>query len=312
MRNKRFINICKRTQSELKGYLIQWLRNKKYKPIVGDGYIYAEGTVPILLTAHLDTVHKERVKEVWQTDNVISSPQGIGGDDRCGVYIILQALKKSKARPSVLFCEDEEIGGVGSKKFAKSNHIKKLEKMKYIIELDRKGSNDAVYYNCDNVEFVDWITDQTGYKEEYGSFSDISVLCPACKVAGVNLSCGYYNAHTTKEMVNMSEMAHTTETVVKLIEMDMKDIPAFEYIEAKYTYDRFSYGYDGWSRDWWKGTTNTTWSDGKMFYISWWDEQSDMILEDYIDGNTLYEALGKFFQVYPDVCFNNLIDYCEW
>ena len=48
---------------------------------------------------------------------VAMSPQGIGGDDRCGVWMILQILRTANCH--VLFCEDEEVGCVGAKKFTK-------------------------------------------------------------------------------------------------------------------------------------------------------------------------------------------------
>ena len=69
------------------------------------------------------------------------SPQGIGGDDRAGVYMILEIIKQANCH--VLFCEDEEIGDIGAKKFVKSNMPLPVY---YIIELDRQRHNDAVYY----------------------------------------------------------------------------------------------------------------------------------------------------------------------
>ena len=78
----------------------------------------------------MDTVHKETVKDFYEyydeenERHIISSPQGIGGDDRCGIYMILEILKTHKC--SVLFCEDEEAGGIGSEKFCKTEYITEL------------------------------------------------------------------------------------------------------------------------------------------------------------------------------------------
>ena len=54
------------------------------------GFLYAEGTVPVLLVAHLDTVHRTQPETIcYSADGtVMMSPQGIGGDDRAGVYMI--------------------------------------------------------------------------------------------------------------------------------------------------------------------------------------------------------------------------------
>ena len=76
------------------------------------------------------------------------SPQGIGGDDRTGVYIILQILRQVNCH--VLFCEDEECGGRCAITSTQSGI---LPNTNYILELDTKGENDAMYYGCDNKEF---------------------------------------------------------------------------------------------------------------------------------------------------------------
>ena len=243
-----FIN-CKPTQKELKKLLEEKLLNSDYTDVVtGDGYIYAKGTVPVLLTAHMDTVHKEPVKDFYEyydenkNQHIISSPQGIGGDDRCGIYMILEIIKEHKC--SILFCEDEETGGIGGKKFCKTDLINELKDMKYLIELDRKGKNDAVFYDCENDDFTKFIENNTGYKEAYGSFSDISNLSPACKIASVNFSCGYYNAHTTSEYVIIEEMFNTIETVKKLLTIECEQ---FEYIEKVYSSGNYGYyGYGGY------------------------------------------------------------------
>lgn len=198
-----------------------------------EGYLYAKGNIPILLTAHINTVHKYPVKDFYEYKNkgkhILSSPQGIGGDDRCGVYIILQIIKKGY-KPTILFCEDKEIGGIGSSKFCKSQFIKDLSDMKYLIELDRANLNDAVYYDCYNKNFIQYIEKITGYKETYGTFSDISNLAPCSNVAAVNLSCGYYDTHTLKEKVVVEEMLETLHKTELLLN-DVNNIDSFEYMK---------------------------------------------------------------------------------
>ena len=238
-----FINLCRPTQDALKVLLPHKLFEAGYTDVVvDDGYIYAKGTVPVLLTAHMDTVHKTPVIDFYEYvdekgNHIISSPQGIGGDDRCGIYMILEIIKEYKC--SVLFCEDEENGGIGSRKFCKTEFINELSELSYLIELDRANANDAVFYDCYNPDFTKFITDNTGYKNDLGSFSDISTLAPACGVAAVNLSCGYYHAHTLEEEVNVEEMLNTIEVVKKLLAVECE---RFEYIEKKYG----GYGYSGW------------------------------------------------------------------
>lgn len=69
----------------------------------------------------MDTVHRQPVEQIcYSADGAVTmSPQGIGGDDRCGVWMILQILRTAKCH--VLFCEDEEVGCVGAKKFTRGS-----------------------------------------------------------------------------------------------------------------------------------------------------------------------------------------------
>ena len=176
-------------------------------------YIYAKGNIPVLLVSHLDTVHKNLPKEIFHDTfkNVLWSPQGIGADDRAGVYAILQLITP-KVKPYILFTTQEEVGGIGASIAAKELQAPEV---KFIIEIDRKGSVDAVFYECKNKEFIVYIT-QFGFKENYGSFSDISVLCPEWNIAGVNLSTGYYNAHTKEEYLNLNQLNANIKKVKKI------------------------------------------------------------------------------------------------
>ena len=242
-----FKALCMMSQRGVKSAMEKYLTDHKYETINENGFLYAKGTEPVLLLAHMDTVHKERCKDFVEKDGKISSPQGIGGDDRCGIYIIMQIVKELHC--SVLLCEDEEKGRIGAEKFAnathevddgagniiKSKYIDHLD-VNYMIEFDRKGNNDAVFYGCDNPEFTKFITSTTRYKFAHGSYSDISTVGPKSKIAAVNLSCGYYNAHSTSEYVVFDEMLNTIEVAKKLIATKSEK---FEYIEKKYTYPSY-------------------------------------------------------------------------
>lgn len=132
-----FESILKMTQGELKEYLAQQLREYGYEPVCKNGFLYAEGTVPVLLVAHLDTVHTHQPDIICRSEDgrYLMSPYGIGGDDRAGVYMILLLMRECRCH--ILFCEEEEIGGVGAKKFAKS---KLRPEVNYIVELDRRST----------------------------------------------------------------------------------------------------------------------------------------------------------------------------
>jgi len=285
-----FIELCKPAQKKIKEMLVGVLREYGYDPVAADGFIYAkgDGKSPILLTAHMDTVHKEQPRNFVIEEGKLSSPQGIGGDDRCGIWIILQVLDSSKYRPSILFCEDEEIGGKGSEKFCATDYLKDLTKLKFLVQIDRHGSNDAVYYDCDNTDFADFIYDAIGYRESWGTFSDISNLAPTSAVAAVNLSCGYYNEHTLKEYVVLQEMEDTYDAVIKLIELSRSEtVPQFEYIEAFHSYS-------GWG----------SYISGMYIYAN--------DVEDYVQCDTIDEGFGRFLRMYPTLTYNDIYDYEIW
>ena len=192
-----------------------------------------------MLVAHLDTVHEDPVKTICASEdyNILMSPQGIGGDDRCGVMALLKAYELSEKKPFLLFTCNEEIGGVGAEMFAVEYVAGKLpdelDELKLIIEIDRKGKKDAVYYDCTNAELENYITSK-GFKTAFGSFSDISVIAPELGVAAVNLSSGYYNPHTLHEYINLKHLSRTIAKVVEIIG-EIDNLPKFEYVEGKHS-----------------------------------------------------------------------------
>ena len=102
-------------------------------------------------------------------------------------------------------------------------------KLKYLIQLDRRGANDCVFYDCDNSVFKNYI-ESFGFITNFGSFSDISFICPAWKTAGVNLSVGYYNEHSNSEYLCVGQLFDTIEKV-KLMLKDVESIEYFKYIK---------------------------------------------------------------------------------
>lgn len=330
--NEIFEMICRMTQSELKDYVTSQLFLTHKDVYCGDGFVFAQGTFPVLLVAHLDTVHKNKPELILYDPykSVMSSPQGIGGDDRCGVFMIFEVLKSYNC--SVLFCEDEEIGGVGARKFIKTDLAKDLS-FNYAIEFDRKGKNDAVFYDCDNEEFEDFIT-ESYYNTSWGSFSDISVVAPFLKCAAVNLSCGYYKAHTEDEYVVITEMLASINAACEILSRTTENTK-FEYIEAVNNY----YGYGGYYSRYYDGYYNEGYYGGGYYkssygagksngnnkpYANSYYEDDDEDVEFYylfefidekgntawyeVDAKSMEEAVGYFAMANPNVPFANIID----
>lgn len=227
------INLIKKLlmceQMELKENVKNILKSRGYKPVDGDGFLYAEGKIPILLVAHLDTVHKTKPTEIFydSEQDVMWSPQGIGGDDRCGVYAILKLL--CNHHPYVLFTEDEEKGCIGADKTVE---VLKKPNVKFIIEIDRRGSDDCVFYDCGNQKFQEYI-EKFGFEFAWGSYSDICVLSGEWDIASVNLSSGYYNEHTDQEYIKLRELEKTIDRVRNILD-DNENAEFYDYQEKLY------------------------------------------------------------------------------
>ena len=230
---KKLEEILTPTQTQLFKNLCKMYHGKNL--YINGKFILVKGTAPILLVAHLDTVHKQPVRDICTSadGNILMSPQGIGGDDRCGVYALVNAYEQSAIKPNLLFTCNEEVGGIGAKYFAYLHSLgklpKSLDKLKFIVEVDRKGRSDAVYYDCTNQDFETYITGK-GYKTAKGTFTDIAIIAPKLGIAAVNLSSGYYNAHQLCEYINRKELDATLAKILTMIEdAAQKDFPQFEY-----------------------------------------------------------------------------------
>lgn len=234
------------TQKELFGRLRS--AYKGHTDVCRDSYILVRGEAPVLLVAHLDTVHPQPVRQICRTDDggVLMSPQGIGGDDRCGVYALNAIYEQSEAKPWLLFTCGEETGGIGAGTFCAKHRDgslpEGLSQLKLIIEIDRKGRDDAVYYGCGNKGFEEYITGK-GFRTSYGSFSDISYIAPELGIAAVNLSAGYYNPHTLHEYINRKQLEDTVRKVIEIVAESMDPgFPRYEYAGAYHHCGR------GWGR----------------------------------------------------------------
>lgn len=243
---EQFFQLC---QNSLLKVMKHYLKSKYNNIISTRDYIIAVGEEPVALVAHLDTVFKQLPQRIFydKEKNVMWSPEGLGADDRAGVFAIVQILK-SGLRPTIILTTDEEKGGLGTSTLVR--HIKKPPTdLKYIIELDRQGSADCVFYNCLNKEFERYV-ESFGFVSDFGSFSDISILCPSWKVAGVNLSIGYYDEHTKSETLYIGHMFNTINKVKNMIK-DAKRSKHYVYIEnpmkkwwAYYPTEEDDYGWD--------------------------------------------------------------------
>jgi hypothetical protein len=172
------------------------------------------------LIAHTDTVHPIvskfnlfRSEDILFAFNPLSMKQtGIGGDDKVGVFVLLQALVDIPVMKAV-FYRQEEIGCKGST-YSMKNHKDWYKDCGYIIAPDRRGSKDAITnsggIDITSQEFVDDIMplmEKYGYSEEIGLYSDVDTLVSyEIGVSAINFSCGYHRPHSDQEVVSISQV----------------------------------------------------------------------------------------------------------
>ena len=205
------------TQNGLLKALPNTLRKYYENVEATNDYIIAKGN-EVGVIAHLDTVHKRPPTEdslyYDKKKNTLWSPDGLGADDRAGIYIILKLIS-SGARPTVIFTTNEEVGALGAQALINA-HPDNYLNLKYLIELDRQGTQDCVFYKCRNSKFETFV-ESYGFRTTWGTFSDISIIAPKWGIAAVNLSVGYFDEHSYAERLNLTCLHNTLEKVKQMI-----------------------------------------------------------------------------------------------
>lgn len=241
MNIKLFKNICYLTQDKLLLVMTKFLKEKYEKVISTKDYVIAVGQRPVCLCAHLDTVEKIPPVDIYhdKEQNILWSPQLLGADDRAGVYAIIQIIEDGFL-PTVILTTNEEKGCLGSQKLIQdypslSDIDKSLTDLKAIFQLDRRNRKDCVFYDCDNIDFADFV-EIFGFETAIGSFSDISVIAPAWGVAAANLSVGYENEHLYIELLHTDWLEETIDKVEAILRKAL-EMKKFIYIPAaKYSF----------------------------------------------------------------------------
>jgi len=195
------------------------------QPEVATGdYLYAQGSTPLLLVAHADTVFGNGRAEVeilrGEDDRgvYLHSPQGLGADDRAGIIGILHLLAHTVHRPSLLITLGEEVGCIGAQAFAdRHGQVLAGSEVRYAVELDRRGDMQAVFYRNNHVrEFTRFVTGY-GFRHEIGSSSDITRL-QEYGLCAVNLSAGYYGEHRTTERWYPAHLDRTLAALNRMLD----------------------------------------------------------------------------------------------
>ena len=180
------------------------------------------------IVAHLDQVQRLHSKDFTtvETGEIIfgyssrnKRQEGLGADDKNGVFICLECLKKYDA-VKVAFFREEETGCRGSSEAVMSF----FEDVRFVIQPDRKGDSDLItsigYSDLCSEKFIEALEpEKWGYMEENGLMTDILTLKEkGLGVSCINVSCGYYNPHTDEEITVKKDLMKSLLFVEHIIE----------------------------------------------------------------------------------------------
>ena len=180
------------------------------------------------IVAHLDQVQKTHSRDFQavETSGIIFGfsihnvqMEGLGADDKNGIWIALKCLQKYPALKCAFFVQ-EEVGCRGSNKADMTFFFD----CRYVLQCDRKGGNDLIwniggYTELCSKEFLSAIGYQEfGYKLETGLMTDVEALKNnGLKVSSCNLSCGYHRPHTDCEFTKKAELINCLAFVEHII-----------------------------------------------------------------------------------------------
>lgn len=181
---------------------------------------------------------------------------------------------------------------------------------RFLLEADRTGSSDLITYTNGIVvtseEFlkdIDPLLEKYKYREARGTMTDIGTLKEFIDLSAVNISCGYYCAHTHNEYGNIKELENCLNFIIDIIKLNDKVYP--HKADLTYSYTHYlgggygsvgrHYGYDSYVR-------------------SYYDDYDDW--DDYYDRRGTERVVAEYYQPSAndkadEDFYNNLADKCE-
>ena len=231
---------CSRYEFRMAAYIILWARKNgvDYK-FDKKGNIYLtkgkleDGEFYPCVTSHMDSVQDKakpfalagaelplstrRVKSTTTDEvrhEIYIDGQGIGADDKLGVYISLQIVKNIDKIKAAFFVE-EEVGMLGSKDLDKSF----FDDVAYVIGWDSPDLYRAAY-KCSGTKMfsadfyknhIKPVTDKWGFNDKCfrsEPFTDVVQIVDKTGIMCMNFGNGGYQAHTSTEYLVIEHVDH--------------------------------------------------------------------------------------------------------
>ncbi len=200
------------------------------------------------IVAHMDQVQERHSKDfiAYEAEDIIigfspkhKEQQGLGADDKCGLWIALKCLQKFDCLKLAFFV-GEEVGCKGSG----LANMAFFDDCRFVIEPDRKGSEDLITQIgwtplCSDDFLKDIGFKKFGYKEAEGMMTDIEALKDkGLMLSCINLSCGYYKPHSNEEFVYKPALLNCFAFVEHIIKTCTQVYP---HIDNTSYYERQNY-----------------------------------------------------------------------
>lgn len=183
--------------------------------------------------SHTDTVHQvnERLEvyvnpegHLQGRDSVDYTPLGVGGDDKCGVYLCLEMLDRLD-NVKVAFFVGEEFGMVGSREACPEF----FSNVKYAIQFD-SPEGDSMSLTLRGMPLFDvdskfgktvtpLILEKGITKWQRHPYTDVYQLITKFNFPCLNLAAGYHRYHTQHEYVVIEEVENVLQLALELVEV---------------------------------------------------------------------------------------------
>lgn len=227
----------KKMKKFIKSYIRKNISEAKYKTDPHGNILIVKGeseTYPCV-AAHLDEVcpNKGKQFEVLEGHGKLMGfnwasmeRTGLGGDDKNGLWICLRALERFDNIKCAFFV-GEEAGCIGSHQV----DLDFFADCRFILEPDRKGKSDLIttcggwcgggtkMCSDDFRKAIDEIVKAHNYTDDVGTLTDVRTLVErGVGISTLNLSCGYYNAHSDDDYTVIADLENARDFVFDIIE----------------------------------------------------------------------------------------------
>ena len=241
-------------EGKIRKFIWNWIKqNVPGAKIVCDkpGNLYVtkgkSETYPCIV-AHMDQVQERHSKDfiAYEAEDIIigfspkrKEQQGLGADDKVGLWIGLMCLQKFDCLKLAFFVE-EEVGCRGSDKA----DMDFFNDCRFVIEPDRREHEDLITQIgwtslCSDDFLKDIGYKKFDYKETNGMMTDIETLKDnGLAISCINLSCGYYKPHTDQEFVYKPAVSNCLDFVEHIIKTCKKVYP---HVDDTARYERQNY-----------------------------------------------------------------------